>query len=145
VLQGTRGKTISLYTNSHKPKYYETAGKPAWSWHIYQKTAGNASRTEEVVPHQVYRDFWFLCKGEQSASCDLDILVEFNGSITLLGYARLENELSDKLGVKVDLVSKTALKPRIGKHILSEVVEVWVARKWEGNGRLHSTGLTRLE
>lgn len=50
--------------------------------------------------------------------------MEFNGSITLLGYARLENELSDKLGVKVDLVSKTALKPRIGKHILSEVVEV---------------------
>ena len=68
--------------------------------------------------------FGSYVRGEQSASSDLDILVEFNGSITLLGYARLENELSDKLGIKVDLVSKTALKPRIGKHILSEVVEV---------------------
>ncbi|MFY1112289.1 MAG: nucleotidyltransferase family protein [Methanosarcinaceae archaeon] len=68
--------------------------------------------------------FGSYIRGEQSASSDLDILVEFNGSITLLGYARLENELSDKLGVKVDLVSKTALKPRIGKHVLSEVVEV---------------------
>ncbi len=68
--------------------------------------------------------FGSYIRGEQSASSDLDILVEFNGSITLLGYARLENELSDKLGVKVDLVSKTALKPRIGKHVLLEVVEV---------------------
>ncbi len=68
--------------------------------------------------------FGSYVRGEQSASSDLDILVEFNGSITLFGYARLENELSDKLGVRVDLVSKTALKPRIGKHILSEVVEV---------------------
>ncbi|AKB23607.1 nucleotidyltransferase [Methanosarcina sp. MTP4] len=68
--------------------------------------------------------FGSYIRGEQSASSDLDILVEFNGSITLLGYARLGNELSDKLGVKVDLVSKTALKPRIGKHVLLEVVEV---------------------
>lgn len=68
--------------------------------------------------------FGSFVRGEQSPSSDLDILVEFNGSITLLGYARLENELSDRLGIKVDLVSKTALKPRIGKRILSEVVEV---------------------
>ncbi|AAM05763.1 nucleotidyltransferase family protein [Methanosarcina acetivorans] len=68
--------------------------------------------------------FGSYVRGEQSPSSDLDILVEFNGSITLLGCARLENELSDRLGIKVDLVSKTALKPRIGKHVLSEVVEV---------------------
>jgi len=68
--------------------------------------------------------FGSYVRGEQSPSSDLDILVEFNGAIKLLGYARLENELSDKLGIKVDLVSKTALKPRIGKHVISEVVEV---------------------
>ncbi|AKB78731.1 nucleotidyltransferase [Methanosarcina horonobensis HB-1 = JCM 15518] len=68
--------------------------------------------------------FGSYVRGEQSPSSDLDILVEFNGSITLLGYARLENELSDELGVKVDLVSKTALKPRIGRRVLSEVVEI---------------------
>ncbi|AKB28764.1 nucleotidyltransferase [Methanosarcina siciliae T4/M] len=68
--------------------------------------------------------FGSYVRGEQSPSSDLDILVEFNGSITLLGCAGLENELSDRLGIKVDLVSKTSLKPRIGKHVLSEVVEV---------------------
>jgi predicted nucleotidyltransferase len=68
--------------------------------------------------------FGSYIRGEQNSSSDLDILVEFNGPITLFGYAKLENELSDELGIKVDLVSKTALKPRIGKHILSEVIEV---------------------
>jgi hypothetical protein len=29
------------------------------------------------------------------------------------------------LGVKVDLVEKRTLKPRIGKHVLEEVVNVW--------------------
>jgi predicted nucleotidyltransferase len=33
----------------------------------------------------------------------------------------MEEELSDILGVKVDLVSRNALKPHIGKHILNEV------------------------
>lgn len=68
--------------------------------------------------------FGSYVRGDQNSSSDLDILVEFNGFITLFGYAKLENELSDELGVKVNLVSKTALKPKIGKHILSEVVEV---------------------
>jgi len=36
----------------------------------------------------------------------------------------LENYLSDTLGVKVDLVMKDALKPRIGERILNEVVPV---------------------
>lgn len=68
--------------------------------------------------------FGSYLRGEQNVSSDLDILVEFNGSITLFGYARLEDELSDELGIRVDLVSKTALKPRISEHILAEVVIV---------------------
>ncbi len=37
----------------------------------------------------------------------------------------LEFFLSDKLDIKVDLVSKKALKPHIGKRILEEVINVW--------------------
>jgi hypothetical protein len=29
------------------------------------------------------------------------------------------------LGVKVDLVSKKALKPHIGEHIVQEVIMIW--------------------
>lgn len=89
-----------------------------------KKLQGMLPELKKKYPIKYIGVFGSYVRGEQSASSDLDILVEFNGSITLLGYARLENELSDKLGIKVDLVSKTALKPRIGKHILSEVVEI---------------------
>jgi predicted nucleotidyltransferase len=36
----------------------------------------------------------------------------------------LEEYLSNLLGTKVDLISKKALKPRIGKYILKEVIYI---------------------
>jgi len=66
--------------------------------------------------------FGSYVKGKQKEKSDLDILVDFNDSIGLLKFIELENYLSDLLKVKVDLVMKSALKPRIGKHILEEVV-----------------------
>ncbi|MEM2507162.1 MAG: hypothetical protein QXF61_08995 [Nitrososphaeria archaeon] len=57
---------------------------------------------------------------------ELDILVEFEDSagLSLLDFIRLENYLSKELGVKVYLVEKNTLKPRIGKHILEEAVNL---------------------
>jgi len=52
---------------------------------------------------------------------DLDLLVEFSEPITLIDFIRTENYLSSLTGVKVDLVMKDALKPRIGRRILEEV------------------------
>lgn len=70
--------------------------------------------------------FGSYIKGEEGKGSDLDILVEFEetADLGLLDFIRLENYLSKALGVKVDLVEKTALKPRIGSHILKEVVNV---------------------
>jgi predicted nucleotidyltransferase len=68
--------------------------------------------------------FGSYLRGEQTAASDLDLLVSFREPVSLLEFVHLENHLSDVLGVKVDLVMKSALKPRIGKHILEEVVLV---------------------
>ena len=70
--------------------------------------------------------FGSYLRGEAKEESDLDILVEFNpyAKISLLEFVELENILSDLLGIKVDLVERSALKPRIGKQILSEVVYV---------------------
>ena len=66
--------------------------------------------------------FGSFVRGEQTYTSDIDILVEFEEVPSLLKFVKLENYLSDLLGVKVDLVEKKALKPRIGKHILQEVL-----------------------
>ena len=68
--------------------------------------------------------FGSYTRDEQSPSSDLDLLVTFHEPPSLLRFIELENYLSDLLGVKVDLVMKDALKPRIGERILNEVVTV---------------------
>jgi predicted nucleotidyltransferase len=68
--------------------------------------------------------FGSYIRGEQTINSDLDVLVEFNETPGLLKYIELEYYLSDLLGVKVDLVTRTGLKPIVGKHILNEVVSL---------------------
>lgn len=70
--------------------------------------------------------FGSCVRGEQKRSSDVDILVEFepDARISLLDFVGLENYISDLLKIKVDLVEKSALKPRIGKHILKEVIHL---------------------
>jgi predicted nucleotidyltransferase len=71
--------------------------------------------------------FGSYVRGEQKRHSDIDLLVEFeepSSNLTLLDFIRLENYLSEVLGIKVDLVERHALKPRIGKHVLEEVVNV---------------------
>ena len=58
----------------------------------------------------------------QKEESDVDILVEFEEVPSLLKFIHIENYLSELLGVKVDLVTKNALKPYIGKIILKEVM-----------------------
>ncbi len=68
--------------------------------------------------------FGSYVRGEQRRRSDLDLLVEFDDTPGLIKFIRLENELSECLGTKVDLVMKDALKPRVGKRALSEVVPI---------------------
>ena len=68
--------------------------------------------------------FGSYVREEYKEKSDLDILVEFkeDAKIGLLKFVNMENYLSELIGVKVDLVEKSTLKPRIGKHILKEVL-----------------------
>ena len=70
--------------------------------------------------------FGSYTRGEQGKKSDVDILVEFSedAEIGFFRFLDLEEFLSRELGVKVDLVTKDALKPYIGKRILQEVVMV---------------------
>lgn len=65
--------------------------------------------------------FGSYIRGEEKADSDIDILVEFEKPIDLFRFLDLEERLSELSGRKVDLVSKKALKPHIGKVILEEV------------------------
>jgi predicted nucleotidyltransferase len=65
--------------------------------------------------------FGSVVRGEQSSASDVDILVDFDRPIGLINFMQLESYLALLVGSKVDLVSRKALKPHIGKRILDEV------------------------
>jgi len=62
--------------------------------------------------------------GDPCADSDLDVLVEFDRTISLLDFVDLENRVSELVSLKVDLVMRSALKPNIGRRILREVLPV---------------------
>lgn len=68
--------------------------------------------------------FGSYIKDKHREGGDVDILVEFERPVGMFEFVGLKNYLSDLLGIDVDLVTKNALKPRIGEMILKEVVYV---------------------
>jgi predicted nucleotidyltransferase len=68
--------------------------------------------------------FGSYVRGEYGDNSDIDLLVEFYEPVGFFTFMDLEEYLEGLLGTKVDLVSKKALKPRIGKYILEEMILV---------------------
>jgi uncharacterized protein len=69
--------------------------------------------------------FGSFARGENKKGSDLDILVEFKEAPSLLTLIKLENDLSETLEVKVDLVTTGALKnKRIKKSIKKDLINI---------------------
>ncbi|MCH8978385.1 MAG: nucleotidyltransferase family protein [Armatimonadetes bacterium] len=72
--------------------------------------------------------FWIFgsyVHGEQGATSDLDVLVEFERpGMTLFKFIDLEQALTECVGVKVDLIQRSALHSRMRAAILDEAIAV---------------------
>jgi hypothetical protein len=68
--------------------------------------------------------FGSVTRGEASAASDLDVLVEFARPLGLSEFLALEDALSALVRRRVDLVTRAALKPYIGRQVLDEAVDL---------------------
>jgi predicted nucleotidyltransferase len=68
--------------------------------------------------------FGSYVRNEQRHDSDLDLLVTFQQTPSLFTLVALQDELSALLGVAVDVVMPSSLKPHIGARILAEVVPI---------------------
>jgi hypothetical protein len=70
--------------------------------------------------------FGSYVRGEATEKSDLDVLVTFiePNNVDLFKFIELRLFLKDELGVDVDLIEKTALKPRLKGPILEEAIKV---------------------
>ena len=66
--------------------------------------------------------FGSYARGENQKSSDLDILVDFEQTVNLLEIIGLEQELSEKLGIKVDLVTVRSLNPQLKQYIEKDLI-----------------------
>ena len=66
--------------------------------------------------------FGSYAREEQTEKSDIDLLVEFEAPVGFFKFIELEDYLSEKLGIKVDLVTPDALKPLIKPQIMEEAV-----------------------
>lgn len=71
--------------------------------------------------------FGSFARNEMTPGSDIDILVEYTRGTTLFDIARMQIELTEMIGRKVDLISKNAVHGRIMKYIEKDLQTVYHA------------------
>lgn len=68
--------------------------------------------------------FGSVARGDARPDSDIDILVDFRGEATLARYMELKSFLESRLGRRVDLVTRKALRDRLRPAIEKDAVRV---------------------
>jgi predicted nucleotidyltransferase len=68
--------------------------------------------------------FGSYVRGEQQEESDLDLLAEILRPVSLLELVGAEIYLSEKLGVKVDLIPKRNVRKELREAILQEAIPI---------------------
>ena len=68
--------------------------------------------------------FGSVARNEETPESDIDILIKFGDVPSLFEFVRMENDLSEILGRKVDLVSEGALKNKRLKTYIFQDLQV---------------------
>ena len=66
--------------------------------------------------------FGSYARGEQKKNSDVDILIEFDGG--LLELVRLEREISEEVGKKIDILTYKGITHLLKKRILREEIRI---------------------
>ncbi len=79
--------------------------------------------TQRVSPTLV-GIFGSYARGEENENSDLDILIDFDLKVDLLELIGMEQELSEVLGIKVDLISLRSVNQSLKPYIESDLIRI---------------------
>jgi len=68
--------------------------------------------------------FGSFARGEETDKSDIDIIVKFKGVKSLLDLARIEREITEKIGIKADLQTEKSMSPYIAKYIENDKLAI---------------------
>ena len=78
-----------------------------------------------VVAEAGGSDVWVfgsVARGEDDERSDVDLLFVMGGPLSLMELSRLEEQVSSLVGVSVDLVPESSLRPALRDRVLAEAV-----------------------
>ena len=80
----------------------------------------------KLKEHDVKRASLFgsIVREDMTDESDIDILIEFKGTKSLIDLARLKIELEDVLKCRVDVLTYNSLHPLLKNQILAEQVKI---------------------
>jgi predicted nucleotidyltransferase len=93
---------------------------------IKQKIAQNKDYLKETYGVEEIGIFGSFARGDSNSDSDVDIAIELSQKIPvgLFDFARIRFYLEELLGKKVDLITKTGIKPLIRDKILGQLIIV---------------------
>jgi predicted nucleotidyltransferase len=68
--------------------------------------------------------FGSYARNEHTNTSDLDILIDFKGNVNLIELIGLEQELTELLGIKVDLVTLRSVNQRLSPYIQKDLIRI---------------------
>lgn len=69
--------------------------------------------------------FGSFARHEESFESDLDLLVDFSETPSLISIIQMEQEISQAINIKIDLITKNSLNIHIKKNVLAEIQVVY--------------------
>lgn len=81
-------------------------------------------QTAEKLNPSLIAVFGSYARGEQDSESDLDLLIDFNSQVNLLDIIGLEQELSEILGIKVDLITLNSVNNRLRPYIQKDLIRI---------------------
>jgi predicted nucleotidyltransferase len=68
--------------------------------------------------------FGSYARNENTVTSDIDILVRFKSTLSLLQLVHIEEVISQQLGIKVDLVTEGAVRNKSLKHSIQHDLQI---------------------
>jgi len=91
---------------------------------ISEKQIENIKQITKKYNPKMVGIFGSYARNESNSNSDLDILIDFNTRVNLIEIIGLEQELSNILGIKVDLVTKQSVHKKLQKFIDRDLIQL---------------------
>lgn len=120
---------LSAYENGRRAPSPEVLERIRQALHVRPSARLREHRDAVLAAVASYRAvdprvFGSVARGEDQPGSDLDLVVRFTEDASMLDEVGLRIELSDLLGIPVDVVGADALRGEFGCRVQSELVPV---------------------